>query len=108
MNNIAEVIKMYMEDNRISYDDVAKKIGWSRQNLWDKLNKRSEPNLESMKKIADGLGFTFKLAKTNEPDKTKEAAALFEAVEMVQISYSDVEKILNSVGYSLIFIPPTR
>lgn len=97
MVNVSEEIKQYMRENNISYRETAKRIGWSSQNLWDKLNKRAEPNMENVKRIVESLGGTIEIESCHSIDATK----LFTAVENEQIGYSVVEKILNSVGCSL-------
>ena len=59
--DIIEKFKQYMLDNGITYEEAAKRIGWTRQNLWYKLNVGVSPTYGTIKKIADGLGFEIKL-----------------------------------------------
>lgn len=104
MLNVVQEIKEYMQENKISCEEMAKRIGWCRQNVWDKLNKRAEPNLDSVKRMAESIGGTFYISNIEtscDVTKNGDATQVFEAVENEQISYSVVEKILNSVGYSL-------
>ena len=41
--DIIEKFKQYMLDNGITYEEAAKRIGWTRQNLWYKLNVGVSP-----------------------------------------------------------------
>ena len=43
--DIIEKFKQYMLDNGITYEEAAKRIGWTRQNLWYKLNVGDITNL---------------------------------------------------------------
>ena len=50
--DIIEKFKQYMLDNGITYEEAAKRIGWTRQNLWYKLNVGVSPTYGTIKKIA--------------------------------------------------------
>ena len=50
-----------MEDAGINYADAAKMIGWTKPNLWDKLNKRTELTFGSVVQIVCGLDADIKL-----------------------------------------------
>ena len=76
--DIIEKFKQYMLDNGITYEEAAKRIGWTRQNLWYKLNVGVSPTYGTIKKIADGLGFEI------------------------------IEHVINSMGYSLEIVPPEK
>ena len=58
---IVKAIKDYMEDAGINYADAAKMIGWTKPNLWDKLNKRTELTFGSVVQIVCGLDADIKL-----------------------------------------------
>lgn len=102
---ITEVFKKYMEDNKLSYAAVAQKIGWSKENLWYKLNVATSCTFNSIKKIADALGFDIKLEK----EKTVNIDSLESLVAGVAddtASFKVVEHIMKSMGYSFKIIFP--
>ena len=49
--DIVEKFKQYMLDNGITYEEAAKRIGWTRQNLWYKLNVGVSPTYGTIKKF---------------------------------------------------------
>ena len=51
--DIIEKFKQYMLDNGITYEEAAKRIGWTRQNLWYKLNVGVSPTYGTIKKIVN-------------------------------------------------------
>lgn len=105
--DIIEKFKQYMLDNGITYEEAAKRIGWTRQNLWYKLNVGVSPTYGTIKKIADGLGFKFRLTQDGKPDITKlEDIAL--DTEDDSARFIIIEHVINSMGYSLEIIPPEK
>ena len=55
MTNIVDFIKEEMSKRGMTYDLLAEKAGMSKQNLWDKMNKRVRPNFGNVKKILSFL-----------------------------------------------------
>ena len=57
MKNIIDFIKSEMAARGMSYEQLAVYAGMSRQNLWDKMNKRVQPNFGNVRKILSGLDY---------------------------------------------------
>ena len=100
--DIIEKFKQYMLDNGITYEEAAKRIGWTRQNLWYKLNVGVSPTYGTIKKIADGLGFEIKLT---QDAKLEDIAA---DTEDDSARFIIIEHVINSMGYSLEIVPPEK
>ena len=105
--DIIEKFKQYMLDNGITYEEAAKRIGWTRQNLWYKLNVGVSPTYGTIKKIADGLGFEIRLTQDGKPDLTK-LEDIAADTEDDSARFIIIEHVINSMGYSLEIVPPEK
>ncbi len=56
MEDIKTQITNYMEENNISYAELAKRIGTSRQNVFRTLNSDKPLTLKSAEKFTEALG----------------------------------------------------
>ncbi|MCD7866819.1 MAG: helix-turn-helix domain-containing protein [Clostridiales bacterium] len=104
--NITEFIKTKMDEQGITYEQLAAEAGvGSRQNLWDKLNRREQPNFGTVKKILAGLGYDIVIQK--DPEATEDVgdrnlARFFQVANEEQVSFDCVEKLLGTMGYEII------
>lgn len=103
------VILKYMEDNGITYREVAARTGRSAQNIWNTLNGkdgnrpegtkgRRDPNYKTIVEICDALSLKITIRPTgggHDPD------TLVRAAELGPIPFSVVQKILEAGGYSI-------
>lgn len=104
MKNIVDFIKEEMSARGMTYDLLAEKAGMSKQNLWDKMNKRVCPNFGNVKKILEGLDYELTIEKKEVADYYGEGMRkllFFETAEKEQVSYDTVENLLSAVGYEL-------
>lgn len=103
MPNIAEFIKKEMSDRGMTYDVLAEKCGMSKQNLWDKLNKRTQPNFGNVRRILEGLGYEISIGKKMDAaDPVQDdIEQFFEVAELEQVSYDCIEDLLGAMGYEL-------
>jgi len=103
LQNITDFIKKEMEARGMTYELLASKAGMSRQNLWDKLNKRVRPSFETTKKILEGMDFVLLIKKREQAvDSKKVQEEFFEIAEEEQISYEVAERLLAVMGYELV------
>lgn len=98
---IVKAIKDYMEDAGINYADAAKMIGWTKPNLWDKLNKRTELTFGSVVQIVRGLGADLRLTNVRGNANSALVERFIDAVQEERVSYNCVEKILGVLGYKI-------
>lgn len=103
--DIRKKITEIMTEKGISYAELARSIGWSRQNLWMKLNNENQPNFENIRKIIDALGMEIKFASKDAPDEFLSAERLYEATDEQVVSFEVVESIVNSMGYVVVIFP---
>ena len=103
MPNIVEFIKKEMSDRGMTYDILAEKCGMSKQNLWDKLNKRTQPNFGNVRRILEGLGYEISIGKKMDAGDPVQAdiEQFFEVAELEQVSYDCTEDLLAAMGYEL-------
>lgn len=105
MKNIVDFIKEEMSARGMTYDLLAEKAGMSKQNLWDKMNKRVRPNFGNVKKILEGMGYELLIEKRADEEhfgrEGMQELAFFEIAEEEQVSYDAVENLLSAVGYEL-------
>ena len=81
--------------------DAAKMIGWTKPNLWDKLNKRTELTFGSVVQIVCGLDADIKLTNMSGDADSALAERIIDAVQEERVSYNCVEKILDVLGYKI-------
>lgn len=98
--DIKEFIKQEMQVREMSYEQLASYIGVTRQNLWDKLNKRAQPNFGNVRKILEGLDFDIVIVKKTV-DSADRGREFMERIGEEQISYEAVEELLSPLGYEL-------
>lgn len=98
--DIKEFIKQEMQVREMSYEQLASYIGVTRQNLWDKLNKRAQPNFGNVRKILEGLDYDIVLVKKTV-DSADRGREFMERIGEEQISYEAVEELLSPLGYEL-------
>ena len=84
----------------MSYEQLASYIGVTRQNLWDKLNKRAQPNFGNVRKILEGLDYDIVIVKKTV-DSADRGREFMERIGEEQISYEAVEELLSPLGYEL-------
>lgn len=106
---IVKAIKDYMEDAGINYADAAKMIGWTKPNLWDKLNKRTELTFGSVVQIVRGLGADLWLTNVSGNANSALVERFIDAVQEERVSYNCVEKILDVLGYKIqVYFPKSE
>ncbi len=76
-------------------------IGWTKPNLWDKLNKRTELMFGSVVQIVYGLGASIKLTSMSGNADSALAERIIDAVQDERVSYNCVESILDVFGYKI-------
>lgn len=103
MQNIIGFIKSEMAARGMTYDVLAEKCGMTKQNLWDKLNKRTQPNFGNMRRILAGLGYELSIEKKMDQSDLVQAdiEQFFETAELEQVSYDCIEDLLDAMGYKL-------
>lgn len=104
---IVKAIKDYMEDAGINYADAAKMIGWTKPNLWDKLNKRTELTFGSVVQIVRGLGADLRLTNVSGNANSALVERFIDTMQDERVSYNCVESILDVLGYKIeVRFPP--
>ena len=101
---IVEFIKSEMEKRGMTYDQLAVCSGMSKQNLWDKLNKRVAPNFGNVKKILGGLNYSLTIERSADAAEVvgdENLEKFFQVADEEQVSYECVEKLLAAMGYEL-------
>lgn len=100
-----DIIKQYMQQNRISYAELASRIGKSTQGVWIALNGKNESNPDvsreakysTIKKMCDALDL--RIVVREKKAETKSEVLDSEIPE--NLPFSAVQKLLESVGYEV-------
>lgn len=99
------VIKLEMLEQGLSYEAVAKGIGWTRQNLWNKLNMGGQPNFETGVIILRELGCEVEIRGNRKGRNRKEILnRILEATALEQVSFECVRKIIDALGCELVIL----
>ena len=56
-----KIIKDYMKANRVTYEDLAKALGVTKQRAWAMLNGKSSMSLKTLDRVAEALGMELSL-----------------------------------------------
>lgn len=112
----AETILRYMEEQGISYREVARRTGRSAQNVWQVLNGRTgnrpegakggrEPNYKTVVDICGVLGLKITIQPTGD---VHDPEAITKAAELEYVPFSAVQRILEAGGYSMQIEAPEK
>ncbi len=101
-----DIIKHYMQQNRISYAELASRIGKSTQGVWIALNGKNESNPDAsreakystIKKMCDALDLRIVVKEK----KVETTGDVLNAEIPENMPFSAVQKLLESVGYKVL------
>jgi len=101
--NIAQIILDTREKMNLSQDELARRIGISRQTLSSWENEKTSPKANELHKIADAFGAsTSALFNTNENDSTSDATTQLKSTgelkEDITQRYPNIEVSENEMG----------
>lgn len=104
-----EIILQRMENQGITYRELARRTGRSAQNVWNVLNGKDgnrpggtkglrDPNYKTVVDFCDALGLKISI----EPNGVRQDPdALTKAAELEYVPFSGVQRILEAGGYSM-------
>lgn len=109
MKKATEIILQYMEEQGITYRELARRTGRSAQNVWNVLNGRRgnrpdgekggrEPNYKSILDICNVMGLKIVIMPTGDAQNLD---TLLSAAELEDIPFSAMQRILEAGGYSV-------
>lgn len=100
--DIRDRLKRTIKAKNYSFREVAKRAGWSPQNIFIKLN-RVAPNFDTVVDIISAIGMQVRIEKDeDQAAEEKDINEIIKTLKGKQISYDVVEKLLNTLGYQLI------
>lgn len=103
MIDYRNTIKRWMTEAGVSYDELATRLGCSKNAAYSKVSVTKEAQYDSIIKVANALGYKEVLVKTGE-DKQVDISQLMLIAEKQRISFRAVEAVLECVGYELDFV----
>ena len=92
-----------MQEDELTYEELAKRNGWTRQNLWLKMNKSVCPNFDTVRKIAEAMGRQMEVIPKDDFTGEVDLKELYATAEDQQVSFDVVEELLNAIGYEVRF-----
>lgn len=97
----AKIIRSYIEENCIVYENLARSVGMSRQNLWIRLNKRRDVSFGLILRLLKALGFRMEvvdLPGCGAPGAFK-VEQLAASAELEYIGFETVRAVIRACGY---------
>lgn len=101
--DIMDKIRGWMHDEELTYEELGKRIGWTRQNLWLKMNKSVCPNFDTVRKIAEAMGYEMTVSPRDDFTGEVDLREMYATAEEQQVSFEVVEDLLNAIGYEVQF-----
>ena len=95
-----DIIVKYIEENRLSQNQVAQMVGMSRQNLWDKLNK-GNPRFNSLERIMSAFGFEIRIRRADGSDPEFDEEGVLQELRETNLCVDSIESVIKSMGYVL-------
>lgn len=94
---IKDFIKLLMTNEKVTYRELAERIGTSQQNLYKILNK-NQLKFDDVKKVCDALGYKFFFNITKEIDSQEKDPFInaLSALDMVDEMRMQLSKIKES------------
>lgn len=95
---IVDFIVKYIEDSGMTQTEAADMAGWSRQNLWGRLNNRN-PRFNRIAYILNSLELEIHVAREDGSEIEFNEDDFFEAAKKTNVGVGDLEDILKSMGH---------
>nr|DAG03510.1 MAG TPA: Helix-turn-helix XRE-family like protein [Siphoviridae sp. ctVOP12] len=96
----SQYIREVMEEQGITQAELARKIGISRQGIWDTLDRKN-PNFATIRTIFNALGLEIAVKRMDGKPLDFDMNELFNVLKEDIVGYERVESILNVIGYKL-------
>ena len=103
MTDYKNVIKRWMAEGGVTFDELGNRLGCSANAVWVKVNKgKKDPQYDGIVKIANALGYKETLEKVRDIENP-EISKFMTVAEQQRISFSAVEELLSCLGYKITF-----
>ena len=101
--DMTEYVKRIMREEGITQCELASRVKWSRQRVFDIL-KRNNSNYNSIKAIMNALGRDVVISRKDGKAPDFNVADLYSAIEKSAPLYGKLETILDAMGYKIEFV----
>lgn len=99
---IQDFLKEKIKEAGILQGDVAKRIGWTKQNVNYKLNHTGS-KFASMLLIAEGIGLSCKIIDAETGEHVLTDLPIIENACEIEMSTEIFQSVLKTMGYDLLF-----
>lgn len=96
-----DFIVKHIEDHGMTQAGAAAVVGWSRQNLWDKLNNRN-PRFNTMLHILTAFGYELHVVAVDGMGADFDENRFFEVAKERNIYYDDLEALIVSMDHKFV------
>ena len=96
-----DFIVKHIEDHGMTQAEAAAVVGWSRQNLWDKLNNRN-PGFNTMLHILTAFGYELHVVAEDRMGADFDENRFFEVAKERNIYYDDLEALIVSMDHKFV------
>ena len=98
-----EMIKQWIEEDGLTYSEVARRVGWTRSNFNHKIHGGRNLNFSTVKRIAEALGRELVITRIPDAQEDGNCEELCQVTEKQRVSYDVVKSIYESAGYDIAF-----
>ena len=101
--SVLDYVKDLMRTEGITQSDLASRVKWSRQRVFDIL-KRNNSNFNSIQSIMNALGREVVIQRKDGKEPDFDMEALRRTIEQEAPLYGKLEAILSAMGYEIVFV----
>jgi hypothetical protein len=101
--DMTEYVKQIMREEGITQCELASRVRWSRQRVFDIL-KRNNSNFNSVKTIMGALGRETVISRKDGKEPDFDMADFYSVIEENAPLYGKLEAILDAMGYKIEFV----
>ncbi len=102
--DIKKVIQMWMRQEGVNAVGLADRLGISRQRIYSRLDPDRKPNFRSVYEMVGALGKTGIIKRRGQSPEMLTMKDLLRATDEQQLSFETVERLLNALGYEIVFM----
>lgn len=98
--DIINYIKQIMKEQNISQSELARRVGVTRQAIFEALGKK-KIRYDVLNNIIEGLGYTLKIKKADGSELDVDENSLYRVIIDEAPQFGKLENILYALGYKI-------
>lgn len=98
-----EYLKTAIAEEGISQNELASRLKWSRQRIWD-MFRRNNPNFVSIRTVLRALDRDIDIRRKDGQELDFDKQKFYQVVEEQEPMFGKMKAILDVMGYELVFV----